>query len=233
MRASRPVLTPAAAPGDERGRGEAGDQAEDAKGQDPAGIAVTRIADAAQREDEGADAEERRGDAEHAIEGLHALGWPPWLLLHVRRLLCHGLRHTRGLRLVHRFVYGLVERSLFLRRQSDVLWESHVVPPLSHQVLPRFLLPIALLALARPWHRPWEELGPMQIPGRPHIRGRHLLIRSPLCMLTQHKHLVVGQLPIQGERVQFGEGILCPAYAAAVAHSFLRSYCLSRHLTRR
>jgi hypothetical protein len=71
--AAGPVLTPATAPGDERGRGEAGDQAENAAGQDPAGIGVAGIADAAQREEEYADTEECCREAEHAIEGLHPL----------------------------------------------------------------------------------------------------------------------------------------------------------------
>ena len=64
-------LTPAPAPGDERCRGEAGDQADDAEGQDPAGIVVAGIAHSAQREEERAKAEERCGDAEHAINRLH------------------------------------------------------------------------------------------------------------------------------------------------------------------
>src|SRR5260221_7607470 len=59
----------------EAGRGEPRDQADDAEGQDPAGIAVAGIADAAQREEERADAEQRRRDAEQSIEEFHAQVW--------------------------------------------------------------------------------------------------------------------------------------------------------------
>jgi hypothetical protein len=71
--AAGPVLAPATTIEREAGRGEAGDQAEDAEGQDPAGIGVAGIADAAQREEECADAKECSGETEHAIEGFHAL----------------------------------------------------------------------------------------------------------------------------------------------------------------
>jgi hypothetical protein len=58
------------------GRGEAGDQADYPEGQDLAGIGVAGIADTAEREEERADAEQCRRDAEHRVEGFHALLWP-------------------------------------------------------------------------------------------------------------------------------------------------------------
>jgi hypothetical protein len=79
-------LAPATAPGDERSCGEAGDQADDAEGQDPARVGVAWIADIPQREEERADAPERRRDAEPTVEGFHSLRW--LLLLHLRQPPC-------------------------------------------------------------------------------------------------------------------------------------------------
>ncbi len=63
------VLAPAPTPGDERGGGEAGDQAGNAEGQDPAEIHIAGIADTTQREEERADAKERSRHAQHAVDG--------------------------------------------------------------------------------------------------------------------------------------------------------------------
>src|SRR5258708_22131269 len=68
MSAAEGVLAPTTAPRDERGRGEPRNQADDAEGQDPAGVHIAGIADTAQREEERADAEQRRRDAEHTIK---------------------------------------------------------------------------------------------------------------------------------------------------------------------